>query len=98
MPFMPQRTYFGDEFSDQIGRRTCDPPVVDDCCTRYVPHHTTMINDRKPDASPPTVRELVRRPSTASVRVEGNGCSGRVRGLGVGSDIPFSTLVPAPRW
>ncbi|MCK1823787.1 hypothetical protein MTQ10_30490, partial [Streptomyces sp. XM83C] len=41
------------------GRQARDPPVADDRCTRHIPHHTTMIDDRELDASPPTVHELV---------------------------------------
>lgn len=59
VPFMPQRAHLGSEFSDHVGRQTRDPPVADDHCTRSVPHHTTMIDDQEPDASPPTVHDLV---------------------------------------
>ncbi|EDY44964.1 hypothetical protein SSBG_02978 [Streptomyces sp. SPB074] len=58
---VPQRTYLSHEFSDHVSRQAGDPPVADDRCTRRVPHHTTMIDDRELDASPPTVHELVRR-------------------------------------
>ncbi|MFJ2565483.1 MULTISPECIES: hypothetical protein [unclassified Streptomyces] len=57
--FVPQQSYLGEEFSDHIGRQARDPPVADDCCTRRVPHHTTMIDDQELDASPPTVHEFV---------------------------------------
>jgi hypothetical protein len=60
MPFVPQRGYHSDEFSDHVGRQARDPPVSDDRCTRGVPHHTIMIDDQKLDASPPTVHELVK--------------------------------------
>lgn len=56
---MPQPAYFGDEFSDHIGRQARDPPVADDHCTSRVLHHTPMINDQGLDASPPTMHELV---------------------------------------
>ncbi|MGV9248977.1 hypothetical protein [Streptomyces sp. NPDC003710] len=47
VPFMPQRNYFGDWFSDHISRQARDPPVADDRCPRRVPHHETMIDDRE---------------------------------------------------
>jgi hypothetical protein len=58
--FMPQRAQLSHEFSNHVCRQARDPPVADDCCTRRVPHHTTMIDDQDPDASPLTVHELVR--------------------------------------
>ncbi|MBB4795278.1 hypothetical protein BJY54_005890 [Streptomyces nodosus] len=60
VPFMPQRTYLSHQFSDHLGRQARDPSVADDRCTSRVPHHATMIDDQKLDASPPTVHELVR--------------------------------------
>jgi hypothetical protein len=60
VPFMPQRTKLSHEFSNHTGRQARDPPVADDRCTRRVPHHKTMIDDQKLDASPLTVHELVR--------------------------------------
>ncbi len=60
MPFMPQRTQLGHEFSDHASRQARDPTVADDRCTRRVPHHTTVIDDQELDASPPTVHELVK--------------------------------------
>jgi hypothetical protein len=68
MAFMPQRAQLSHEFSNHVCRQARDPPVADDCCTRRVPHHTTMIDDQDPDASPLTVHELVRslRPAPAA--------------------------------
>jgi hypothetical protein len=57
--FMPQRAQLINEFSDHLGRQARDPPVADDRCTTRVPHHTTVIDDQKLDASLPTVHELV---------------------------------------
>ncbi len=61
VPFVPQRAQLCDEFGDHVGQQARDPPVADDRCTRRVPHHTTMIDDQKLDASPLTVHELVIR-------------------------------------
>jgi hypothetical protein len=57
---VPQRPYRSDDFSDHVSRQAGDPPIADDRCTRRIPHHTTMIDDRELDTSPPTVHELVR--------------------------------------
>ncbi|MFI0013662.1 MULTISPECIES: hypothetical protein [Streptomyces griseus group] len=46
--FVPQRTQIGDEFNDYIGRKPCDPTVVDDHCTSHVPQHSTITNDPEP--------------------------------------------------
>jgi hypothetical protein len=59
MPFLPQRTCFGHEFSDHIDRQTRDPPIADDCRTVHVPHHATMTDDRELIA-------LRRQPCTSS--------------------------------
>ncbi|MEU7206772.1 hypothetical protein, partial [Streptomyces sp. NPDC045470] len=59
VPFMPQRSKFSNEFSDRVGCQARDPPVADDRCTRRVPHHMTMIDDQRLDASPLTVHEVV---------------------------------------
>lgn len=90
VPFVPQRAQLCDEFSDHVGRQARDPPVADDRCTRRVPHHTTMIDDQKLDASPLTVHELVRQSACAGARAgraRRRGCrrcncahsSGRIR-------------------
>jgi hypothetical protein len=57
---VPQRAYLCDEFNDHLSRQAGDPPVVNDRCTRRVPHHTTMIDDQALDVSPLTVHELVK--------------------------------------
>ncbi|CAM5600814.1 hypothetical protein SDIAM103S_05761 [Streptomyces diastaticus subsp. diastaticus] len=49
------------EFSNHVSRQARDPPVADDCCTRRVSHHMTMIDDQVSDVSPLTVHELVSR-------------------------------------
>ncbi|GGT02202.1 hypothetical protein GCM10010254_23290 [Streptomyces chromofuscus] len=36
VPFMAQRVYFGDEFSDHNGRRARAPPIAGDRCTSRV--------------------------------------------------------------
>lgn len=57
VPFVPQGAQLCDEFSDHVGRQARDPTVADDRGTRRVPHHTTMIDDQKLDASPLTVHK-----------------------------------------
>ncbi|WP_176956354.1 MULTISPECIES: hypothetical protein [unclassified Streptomyces] len=59
MPFQPQRIYFGQEFSDRIGRQARDPPIADDCRTVRIPHHATVIDDQELIA-------LHRQPCTSS--------------------------------
>lgn len=68
VPFMPQWAQLCNEFSDHVGRQAREPLVADDRCTRRVPHHTTMIDDQKIDASPPTVHELVKPLPTSGSR------------------------------
>lgn len=68
VPVVPQRAKPSHKFSDHVGRQARDPPVAGDRCARRVPHHTTMINGQKLDASPPTVHELVRRCSCSDRR------------------------------
>ncbi|MEW1685872.1 hypothetical protein [Streptomyces sp. NPDC093594] len=55
---VPQRTHCN-EFSNHLSGQARDPPVADDCCTRRVPHHITVIGDQSPNVSPLTVHELV---------------------------------------
>ncbi|MFD3730420.1 hypothetical protein [Streptomyces sp. NPDC058632] len=65
---MPQRTYLSHEFSDHIARQASSPTVADDHCTSPVPHHPTMINHHRLDASPLVAHELVGQDQSLQVR------------------------------